>query len=61
MSSRNAPTVPMSDDLLESIDGQLDYGDSRANWIREACKQRLARDSGSETDPGENGVEEAAD
>ncbi|MDL0127107.1 hypothetical protein [Halobacterium salinarum] len=34
----------MSDELLESIDEQLDYGDSRAEWIREACRDRLNRD-----------------
>lgn len=43
-SARNTPTVPMDDELLARIDGQLDYGDSRAAWIREACEQRLERE-----------------
>jgi metal-responsive CopG/Arc/MetJ family transcriptional regulator len=34
----------MSDDLINEIDGRLDYGDSRAAWIREACRQRLERE-----------------
>lgn len=50
MSSRTMPTVPMSDELLEEIDERLDYGDSRAEWIREACRQRLER----ENEPAEN-------
>lgn len=45
MSSRNTPTVPMDDDLLDAIDSQLDYGDSRAAWIREAVRQRLERET----------------
>lgn len=44
MSSRHTPTVPMPDDLITEIDGRLDYGDSRAEWIREACRQRLERE-----------------
>lgn len=37
-------TVPMSEDLDEAIKGQLEYGDSRAEWIREAIRQRLERE-----------------
>lgn len=48
-SSRNTPTVPMDDELLEEIDSQLDYGDSRAAWIREACEQRLEREQATRT------------
>lgn len=46
MSRRPTPTISMSDDLLEQIHDQLDYNDSRAAWIREACRQRLAREKG---------------
>jgi len=41
MAEGRDPTVPMPDDLLERIDSQLDYGDSRAEWIRQACRERL--------------------
>ena len=44
MSQRNDPTVPMSDDLLERIDRELQYGDSRAEWIRQAIRDRLERE-----------------
>lgn len=44
MSDRPAPTVPMSEDLLEMVDAQLDYGDARAAWIREAVRDRLVRE-----------------
>ena len=36
----------MPDELLEQIQDELEYGDSRAAWIREACRQRLAREKG---------------
>lgn len=48
MSGRTAPTVPMPDDLLDEITERLDYGDSRAAWIREACRQRLERENEGE-------------
>lgn len=39
----------MSEELLSAINARLHYGDSRAEWIREACRQRLARETtGSE-------------
>lgn len=31
----------IDDDLLDRVDEQLDYGDSRSEWIREAIRQRL--------------------
>lgn len=50
VSGRNTPTVPMSDDLLETIDERLEYGDSRAAWIREACRMRLEREDDGSAD-----------
>lgn len=41
MKDRNDVTVPMPGDLLESIENELEYGDSRSAWIREACERRL--------------------
>ena len=29
-------TVSLSEDLVEEINGKLEYGDSRSEWIREA-------------------------
>ena len=51
MADRQTPTVSFPGDLLEQIDGQLDYGDSRAAWIRQACRERLERE-----DAGLDGV-----
>lgn len=44
MGRENSPTVPMSDEMKTAIESQLRYGDSRAEWIREAIRQRLKRD-----------------
>lgn len=41
MEDRKDVTVPMSADLLDEVNSQLSYGDSRAEWIREAIRQRL--------------------
>lgn len=45
------PDTPMDDvtvflnaDLVDAIEGQLEYGDSRSEWIREAVRQRLANE-----------------
>lgn len=58
MAERRTPTVTMPDELIEEIDSQLDYGDSRAAWIREACRQRLEREELSDAEshevPAEN-------
>lgn len=45
MENRKDVTVPMPGDLVEEIDDQLGYGDSRAAWIREAVRQRLEREA----------------
>lgn len=34
-------TVSLPPELAEQINEQLDYGDSRSEWIREAIKLRL--------------------
>jgi metal-responsive CopG/Arc/MetJ family transcriptional regulator len=51
-------TVPMSEKLDEAVKNELEYGDSRAEWIRQAIRQRLERDgadvpSNAETDGGQ--------
>jgi len=37
-------TVFLDDGVVDAIEGQLDYGDSRSEWIREAVQQRLANE-----------------
>lgn len=34
-------TVSMPPELAEAIEAELTYGDSRAEWIRGACQQRI--------------------
>lgn len=51
MDDRKDVTVPMPAELVEEIDQQLEYGDSRAGWIREAIKQRLKRDQRDQGNP----------
>jgi len=52
MQDRKDVTVPMPESLSDAIEGELEYGDSKAGWIREAIEQRLAaeRDTGDEHD-----------
>jgi len=42
------PDTPVSfrvdGELVEQIESQLEYGDSKSDWIREAIRQRLADD-----------------
>ena len=45
MTEKKDVTVPMPEDMVEAIEGELEYGDSRAQWIREAVRERLERDS----------------
>lgn len=43
-------SVNMSEELNDIIEGQLEYGDSKAGWIREAIREKLERESqGSES------------
>jgi Arc/MetJ-type ribon-helix-helix transcriptional regulator len=52
-------TVPMEPELEQAIEGQLGYGDSKAEYIREAIKQRLEAegvelsDADAKTDGGQ--------
>jgi metal-responsive CopG/Arc/MetJ family transcriptional regulator len=54
MKDRHDVTVPMEQSLVDEIDSELTYGDSRSEWIRNAVRQRLAREEAeAETDGGE--------
>ena len=44
-------SVAMPDSLDEAIESELGYGDAKAEWIREACRQRLERESICDTVP----------
>lgn len=46
MDDRKDITVPMPADLDRQIIEQLDYGDSKAAWIREAIRMRLRQERG---------------
>ena len=50
MENRKDITVPMPKELRDEIDKQLEYGDSRSEWIREAIRQRLERVEESENE-----------
>jgi len=47
--NRTDVTVPMPEQMVEEINEHLEYGDSRAAWIREAVRAELDR-GGAETD-----------
>lgn len=51
MKNRKDVTVPLPGDTVDRIDDLLEYGDSRAGWIRQAVHERLERER-------EEGVEE---
>ena len=54
MKERHDVTVPMEQSLVDEIDGELTYGDSRSEWIRNAIREKLAREEAdAETDGGE--------
>lgn len=54
MKERHDVTVPMEQSLVDEIDGELTYGDSRSEWIRNAIREKLAREQAdAETDGGE--------
>jgi hypothetical protein len=42
MDNRKDVTVPMPATMVEKIENELGYGDSRAEWIRQAIRLRLA-------------------
>lgn len=68
MEDRKDITVPMPGEMVDAVEAQLMYGDSRAGWIRDAVQQRLEREgaeiaSESDTDSEDvegNGTREAA-
>jgi len=35
------PTFTMSEELLDSINSQLQYGDNRSAWVRDAIRLKL--------------------
>lgn len=41
MGDRVDVTVPMDESLDKQIKAELEYGDSRAEWIRDAIKRKL--------------------
>lgn len=45
MEDRKDITVPMPGSVVDAVDSQLEYGDSRAGWIRDAITQRLEREN----------------
>jgi len=54
MKDRHDVTVPMEQSLVDDIDAELTYGDSRSEWIRNAIREKLAREQAdAETDGGE--------
>jgi Arc/MetJ-type ribon-helix-helix transcriptional regulator len=40
-----AADVYLPPDLEDAIEEQLGYGDSKSEWIREACRQRIDREN----------------
>jgi metal-responsive CopG/Arc/MetJ family transcriptional regulator len=54
MKDRHDVTVPMEQSLVDETDSELTYGDSRSEWIRNAIREKLAREEAeAETDGGE--------
>lgn len=40
-------TISVPEDVADEVDSQLEYGDSRSEWIQEAIEQRLRRENDS--------------
>ena len=38
----------LPEDLNGEIEGELEYGDSKAEWIRQACRIRLESDQNTQ-------------
>lgn len=55
MEDRKDITVPLPGALNDDIEDQLEYGDTKAEWVREAIRQRLAADSKEEIDEETDG------
>jgi len=45
MENRKDVTVPMPEQMSDAIEQQLEYGDSKAGWIREAIQMRLDQEA----------------
>lgn len=60
MENRKDVTVPMDEKMVELVDSQLEYGDSRAGWIREAVRQRLEREGVEVPEESEGNPSDAA-
>jgi len=50
MKDKQEVTVPMPGALHDRIVDELEYGDSKAGWIREAIEMRLEESAAAETD-----------
>jgi hypothetical protein len=48
MENRRDVTVPMPASLVDDVESELEYGNSRAEWIREAIRMRLAEEQSVE-------------
>jgi metal-responsive CopG/Arc/MetJ family transcriptional regulator len=48
MKDRRDITVPMPGSLVDEVEAELEYGNSRAEWIRTAVEMRLEHESQSE-------------
>lgn len=46
--SRKELTTYLPKEIHDAIEERLDYGDSKAEWLREACRQRLAEECDTE-------------
>lgn len=56
MEDKHEVTVPMPGELHDEIVDNLEYGDSKAGWIREAIRLRLEHEgNGSRNDAETNG------
>jgi hypothetical protein len=50
MKDKQEVTVPMPGALHDRIVDELEYGDSKAGWIREAIEMRLEESAAAESD-----------
>lgn len=61
MTDKKEVTVPMDDSLHDAIVDELEYGDSKAGWIREAIRERLKAEGeladDAEPDGGDRTIE----
>ena len=46
-------TFSMDSELVEDVESQLDYGDTRSEWIRQAVRERLRREVWDDDGRGE--------